>query len=219
MIRQRVIWGLLALVPAMAVAASPPSAPPGTRSAPWESYRVLSERNIFLRDRARPPSHRPASSAAATAAGDDDERVVLTGIVQQGEDYVAFFENTKTGKTTSAQVGAPLGRGRLIAITLDAVQYLGDGTATKIAIGSNLTGAATTFPKPTITTTGPGAASAARATAPTLSTPSTPLTPSPTQSPTAPPQAAAGSSADSKDSGAAGILERMRQRREQELQK
>ncbi|MBM4016954.1 MAG: hypothetical protein FJ288_01285 [Planctomycetes bacterium] len=257
---------LLILPAAPAAAASPPAGPPGpptasppaARPSQWESYRVLSERNMFLRNRASPASRRPAPTAppAAPPAATGDDRIVLTGIVHQGEDYVAFFEDTRTGKTAPSQIGAALGRGRLAAITLDAVQYACDGNTTRIAIGSNLSGAAASLPKPAAppsapaapaaapaappagrspaagegptpaTAAGaPAAAAAAASTAPpaadvaAAAAPATPATAasSTTQPSAAPPQAAAGISGGTTDPGAAGILERMRQRREQEL--
>jgi hypothetical protein len=260
---------LLALLPGLAAAAPPPAGPPAAPAPPavaapaaqpgqWESYRILSERNIFLRNRSRPSSGRAAPSAHAVVSNGDD-RIVLTGIIQQGQDYLAFVEDTRTGKTAMAQVGDTLGRGRLAAVTLDAIQYTCDGKTARIAIGSNLTGAAVTFAKPaaapsakaapaatptaapsagaTPAAATPAAATPAAATA-TAATPAAATPPAPTQAaesapaatptaaaasttqpPAAPPQAAAGKSGSIKDSGAADIAERMRRRREQELNK
>jgi len=230
--RTLTVW-LLVLLPGMAAAASPPAAPPSGQSAQWESYRVLSERNIFLRNRARPSSsYRAPTPAPATPVADSgDTRIVLTGIIQQGGDHLAFFEDTRTGKTTTVQAGDPLGKGRLTTITLDSVQYTCDGKATQIAIGSNLAGTAASPPKPattpsttaapatTPTAPAPPAATSAPAGSVTILTAPAPEPGSTTPPPAAPPQAAAGTAGDTKDSGAAGILERMRQRREQELNK
>jgi hypothetical protein len=204
---------------------------PGAQPARLEDYRVLSERNMFLRNRARPPSNRPAPIAAPPAADTGDNRIVLTGIIQQGEDYVAFFEDTRTGKTTLAQVGALLGRGQLVTIMMDAVHYTCAGNTVKIAIGSTLSGAAASLPKPAAPT---GTAATAPPAAPAAPTPATvtqatgaapgatPAAPGPATASTTPPAAAppqAAPSGDTKDSGTAAILERMRQRREQDLNK
>jgi len=235
------VFGLLAWLSALAAAAPPPavspSAPPAVSpSAPpaqWESYRVLSERNMFMRNRARPWSGRLTSRVSvATAPGTSDDRFVLTGIIQQGEDYVAFFEDPRAGKTTSLRLGDLIGRGQLTSITLDAVEYAYDGSTTKIAVGRNLAGASVSVARPTTivtATSAPPAASltapaapatAAAPTAPTpaaaATTPTTTITLTP-QPPTTTPQAATAPSGGPKDSAAAAILERMRQRREQEL--
>jgi hypothetical protein len=171
-------------------------------------------------------------TAAPPAADTGDGRIVLTGIIQQGEDYVAFFEDTRTGKTTLAQAGAPLGRGQLVAIAMDAVHYRCAGNTLKIAIGSTLTGASASLPKPaaptsTVATAPPAAAPAAptpatAATATGAAPGATPAAPAPATASTTPPAAAppqAAPSGDTKDSGTAAILERMRQRREQDLNK
>jgi hypothetical protein len=248
--RALTVW-LLVWSAGLAAAASPPAALPGAQPARLEDYRVLSERNMFLRNRARPPSSHRAPTAAPPAADTGDGRIVLTGIIRQGEDYVAFFEDTRTGKTTLAQVGALLGRGQLVTITMDAVHYACAGNTVKIAIGSTLTGAAASLPKPaaptSTATTAPPAAPARQGDAvasPAAPTPATAATatgaapgttpaaparqgdavasPAPATASTTPPAAAppqAAPSGDTKDSGTAAILERMRQRREQDLNK
>ena len=234
------------------------AAPTGASTAPsnaavtgWDSYRVLSERNMFVRNRGRPQRDRGAMRAAPPE--NPDERLMLTGIIQQGGEYVAFFEDTQTRKTTTVQAGASVGRGCLTAIALDAVQYTCDGAATKVLVGSSLTGRPAMLREPTPAPTSPGAAPST----PGAATPAAPVsgTPPPTETggtpptastaasaatpstapvpenattpdaaatampPTAPPPAAAGSPNDSQNSGAASVLERMLQRREQELQK
>jgi hypothetical protein len=304
---------LLALMPGLAAAAPPPAASPVVPPAQWESYRVLSDRNMFVRDRSRPRSGRSFSMPTYSAAPSEDDRLVLTGVINQGPDYVAFFEDSRTGKTITVQVDAALGRGRVTAMAMDSVDYTYDGRTTRIAVGSSLSGVvaslarpaaplttqaagipvgrvATPFgapstggppapaagmmggppttaagimggtPAPAIgivggplapeagPTDGPPVAAAAAAgaapltaisvpgalpatppaapaapTAPTVTEPLTvapPTTSPPTAlPPTATPPAAAVPSAGTKDGGAAAILERMRQRREQELNK
>jgi hypothetical protein len=229
------VW-LLVWSAGLAGAASPPASLPGAQPARLEDFRVLSERNMFLRNRARPPSSHHAPTAAP-AADTGDGRIVLTGIIQQGEDYVAFFEDTRTGKTTTLQVGAPVGRGQLTTITMDAVHYTCAGNTLKIAIGSTLTGTAaspgraaaptstatTAPPAPPAPPAVPAAPTPATAATATGAAPgATPAAPAPATASTTPPAAAppqAAPSGDTKDSGAAAILERMRQRREQELNK
>jgi len=251
---------LLVLLPVAALAATtPPAAPAPAPSAPkaaapkspqpttWESYRVLSERNIFTRNRSRPSSgyHAPTREAAPPRpVYTGDASLVLTGIIRQGDDCVAFFEDIRTGKTTQYLAGTALDRGRLGLITEDTVHYACDGELRKITIGSTLAGTAASFPKPASSTT-TSASSAPPARAPgappappgavTLTTapgappppgalPSPPEAPATaaagtttTQPSAAPPQAAA---APPSGGTAASILEeRMRQRREQELSK
>jgi len=246
---------LLVLLPVAAPAATKPAAPAPvapTAAAPkspqpttWESYRVLSERNIFLRNRSRPSSgrHGSGSEPPRPPVNTGDTSIVLTGIIRQGDDCVAFFEDTRTGKTTQFLAGAALGRGRLGLITEDTVHYACDGQLRKITIGSTLAGTVASFAKPasSTTTTAPAAPPArapgtppgppgavtlttAPGTAPSGATPPPPEAPATatagtatTQPPAAPPQAAA--SPPSGGTAASILEERMRQRREQELSK
>jgi hypothetical protein len=215
-----------------APSAPPSAAPIAPPARQWDSFKILSERNIFLRNRSRPYIIRPAPEAADPVISSDDERVVLTGLVQQGKDYIAFFEDTQTGKTTTVQVDALLGKGRVAAITLDTVEYMRDENTTKIEIGSNLAGVTASLPT-RATAASAAAPSAATSTAPAPATATSaagappagvppapaPVTASTPQPLNAPLPAGAGTSGEVKDRGAASILERMRQRREQELNK
>lgn len=231
---------------------------------------MLSERNIFLRDRRGPRSYyTPRTTYYTPRASSTDDAIVLTGIVQQGPDCVAFFENTQTGKTLRLQAGDPLGKGRVAMISFDTVHYACDGNLTRVSVGNNLSGKAVTMARssassstasaPSAATAGPPAAAAPTAMGlaapgtvpapgmappemgpppgmapgtapgpgapppyamtPGQAAPAPSITISPGQPPTAAPPAAAGPPATTTDSGAASILERLRQRREQELNK
>ena len=142
------LWLMVLLGAAAAVAA--PSMHDGTGSAPaWKRYLVLSERNIFSRDRSKRPSSRPASTQPHIVANTDG-RLVLTGIGQDGREGIAFIEDTRSGKTIRARVGDTIGEGRLVEITLDCVQYKSKTTSTRIGIGSTLAGS-TASTRPTAT--------------------------------------------------------------------
>jgi hypothetical protein len=151
---------------APATAAKPATAPAATPAAPstaWESYRILSERNIFMRYRSKSGSRQSSGSSVRAPVSTGDEYFVLTGIIQQGEDCVAFIEDTRTAKTSKLQAGDPLGRGRLTLITQDIVHYACDGDLRRIAVGCNFIGAAVSLAKPVTTTTTASAASVAAA--------------------------------------------------------
>lgn len=193
---------LTAAVAASALAiALPPRAATG-QDRSWDRYRVLVERNIFLRDR-RPARPRGSSRPIQRVVRDSDRDIVLTGIGRRDGETVAFFENTATGVTTRTSVGQAVGKGRARSITLDVVDYERDGSVSRIEIGYALQGGrfvretvaagppATTRPgEPSGSTTGPAAETR----------------PAP-------------SGSDTKTSDIADILKRMRQRREQELRK
>ena len=183
--RPRLLW-LLVLPGALAAVAASSTDDPARRTVSWDRYRVLSERNIFARDRGRRPTNRPVSSQPAIAIN-PDKYLALTGIGQDGREGVAFVEDTRSRKTVRVRTGDPIGQGRLVKITLDYVEYQCKGSTTRIEIGSRLDGSrVSVVPTTTAPSTQPGAA------------------------------VAASRPGDATDAGIAAILERMRRRREQE---
>jgi len=108
----------------------------------WDRYRVLSERNIFVRDRGGLRESRPVPEQTARAIDDDDSDryLLLTATVQRGRESIAFVEDTRSGETVKVRMGHPIGRGKLVKITLGHVEYEREGTTTRIKIGSSLVG-------------------------------------------------------------------------------
>jgi hypothetical protein len=178
---------LVSIATAAPEQASQPEA--GKDSGPgWGSFRLLVERNIFLRDRASARPRGPVARARPPVVRDPDDDLVLTGIVGQGEATVAFVENTRTNDIQRLWVGDTVGAGRISGITLDDIEYVRSGASAKILIGQSL-GDARGAPGATATTR-PAEAVGER------------------------PDRAAKPSEDTST-----ILERMRRRREQELQR
>ncbi len=64
----------------------------------WDRYRVLSERNIFVRDRGVLSESRPVPEQTARAIDDDDSDryLLLTATVQRGRESIAFVEDTRS---------------------------------------------------------------------------------------------------------------------------
>ena len=176
----------------------------------WENYRVLVERNIFLRDRRPARPRGPSLGPREPIVRDSDRDVVLTGIGRRNGEYVAFFENTATGVTTRARMGEDVGKGRIRAITLDTVEYERDGVVTRIEIGYALQGGRfvrETVPTSSRATTRPSDSS--------LSTTAPATAPAEQASEASP----AGSGGGAESTDVEDILRQMRQRREQELRK
>jgi len=190
------------VVAAAAALASPPAIAAAERENTWDRFRVLAERNLFVRDRRPrlPQSQGPIRHVPAPPAA---PRFVLTGIARRREAFVAFFENTATGETVRARTGETLGGGVIHAISMNGVDYVADGEATRIAIGDTLTGE----PPPPAEITDATHEDTATEDASQEETP-----PDPDETPA--PEAAPETPTDLAD-----ILERMRQRREQELKK
>jgi hypothetical protein len=208
--------------PAPKAAPKPTIATP-THKTKWDDFRILTDRNIFDRNR-RPPVVRPprieGSRLTITPQPpkpvDTDQYIVLLGIGLEGPQYTAFFEDSKAGKILQVLTGDVVGKGRLRAVNLDSVQYDRGGKFSIVKVGYTLTGTraasmgfVTPAPSPIAAASGSSRSGSSRltSTAPTTS-------PATTQPTTAPSTGA--TSAPASD-GLQDILERMRQRREQEL--
>ena len=156
-------------------------------SPSWDRYKVLTENNIFLRDRARA---RPREQSIAPVPVRAPERdFVLMGIVRRDSGCIAFVEDMRNGETLRVRSGDIFANGQITDITLDGLVYRKDDQTRDIEIGNTLGEAsslsAPTAPAPTAASTG------------------------------AEGSVAPGTTAASPDERA--ILERLRQRREKEL--
>jgi len=107
-------------------------------AASWDRYKVMGERNIFLRERPRP---RPKAEAAPAPVQAVERSVVLTGIVRQGETYIAFLEDTRTGETSRVGAGDAVAEGRIVEIAFDGLVFEKDKKTASIEIGDSLDGA------------------------------------------------------------------------------
>jgi len=214
------------LIVAVIGPASPVLAATGKADS-WDPFRLLAERNIFLRDRRRPEPRR--SEGPRPVLDDGERRVVLTGTALCGAEFVAFFENTRTGDTIRARAGGAVGAGKLNAVTLDGVEYEADGKTTRIEIGFSLAGEPGSLPsrRTSATATSESASPPAESEAkPETETGATDGQVTPKQEATAPPDGtpdatpkASTSPGGAGDADVADILQRMRQRREEESKK
>jgi hypothetical protein len=187
------------------------------RDDSWDDYRVLVERNIFLRDRRRwRPRAVPSTRPVRRSSRDLDDDIALTGVARRDGVFVAFFEDVRSGITFQIRAGQAVGQGKAVAISLDGVQYQRGEATRRIGVGRTLTGfvaaGVTDIPAPSL--------SPAPARPEPASRPGGEPTTGPAESTTQPAIAPARPPAD----GTGGddlksILERMRRRREQELRR
>ena len=166
-----VTWGFAAAAPAGAPVAAPaealvpppagapaaapadtPASPSAKAPAPnragapdtsWDRYRMLSERNIFSRNRSAAPAASPALSRPPEVP---QNQFVLTGVLQVGGEGIAFFEDARTRATVKVSAGHALGAGKVTAVTPTGVEYELDGATRTVAIGENLTRAPAALP-------------------------------------------------------------------------
>lgn len=184
MIRRSVLPALL-MLGLLAVTGWSQAKPESKSAGAWEKYQALTRNNIFLRDRT--PWRAGSSAGPETAA---PRGIVLTGIVKQDAEFIAFLEDLRARTTSKARTGESVGEGRISGIAIDSLEYEKDGATTHVEIGMTLDGVAGgTMPPSKGAPVAPAAGEAVSAPAPT------------------------GGSAE------ADILERMRQRRQKEMSK
>lgn len=144
--RKRASWPLFltalaaAAIPVMAQSRAPSPQPsqPNSRESFRERYGVLSDRNVFVRDRRAPRRDEPASRQAPRAP---EQTFVLTGVVFEDGGYRAYMEDRAAGTTQRLGPGDAIARGRITQIQMDAVEYTQGDRSVWVEIGKDLTGA------------------------------------------------------------------------------
>jgi hypothetical protein len=117
------------------------------RSTPagFEDYQVVVDQNMFLRERGRrpepPPQERePEERPPEPEPQRPEQWYVLRGLVFEGEEPLAFFENTQQGVTRAYRAGDPLLNGRIESISLMGVEYVADEQRVQVGLGRDLDG-------------------------------------------------------------------------------
>jgi len=189
----------------------------------WDAYRILVDRNIFMRYRRAPRPDRPLDPQPAAPRPPAAPQFVLTGTARSGDGFIAFFEESRTGDTARVAVGQTVGEAVVTAITLDGVEVAKGETTRTIRIGDDLEGRAverphqaTPSPPPAVPTP---PAEEAKAAEPAGADDSPEAGPSPAEGKPADDPTEAEPPSQSGDADIAEILERMRQRREEELRR
>jgi hypothetical protein len=106
-----------------------------------EQYSIITERNIFMRDRRSRNDERDRGSRSGPPRT-PEQTYVLTGVVIEDDEFHAYLEDVTRRTSQKFTVGAPLARGKIAAIDIDAIAYESNGHVTWVVVGSNLTGAA-----------------------------------------------------------------------------
>ena len=144
---------------------APDRSPPGSASpvsddnpdkTSYDRYKVLSEHNIFTKNRRS--TTRPTRDSRSDAPPPKPEvAFVLTGCVIENENrYAAFVENAQTGVTMKVSPGESIATGKVTAIGFDFLEYETGGQKTRVEIGHNFTGSVASLATiMAIPTTGP----------------------------------------------------------------
>lgn len=118
------------------------AAPAAADEFPGERYGILSERNIYRRDRAPRPPERPREATPIIRQEEPPRlyryRLALTGIVNSGGQPLAFFEDATTRRTLRVAPGDALLAGRVTLVGTDYVVHEQDGVSRQVAVGGVL---------------------------------------------------------------------------------
>ena len=104
----------------------------------YERYKVLYERNIYLKKRLSQPEllrHPQSSILKQTPVV---TRKVLTGIVDEGAEYIAFFEDPSLKKIERVRKGDTILNKTIESITLDYVEYVENGKKNIVKVGESI---------------------------------------------------------------------------------
>ena len=189
----------------------------GADAAPspaWQRYEIVVQRNMFSPRRQPPKPERSTSddtekTAESNASADDAREsapplpganYVLVGTSLVGEHRIAFCEDRRDGRLIRLTPGETVEDFSLKQVTQDAVVFEREDKPVNIAVGQTLSGQTAAPAAPSSGTTEAGQA-------PTATT-----NPSPAE-------AGAGDQASAPDESTMSIIERLRRRREQELQR
>jgi hypothetical protein len=116
----------------------------------WDSYAVIEQRNLFVRERPReqpPPQEREEPAPV-------ERSIVLRGVAQRDGSYVAFFEDLRDGTTTAVREGSPVARGTIRNVSLSSADYVTQQATITVGVGNNLENVPLASTAPSITPTG-----------------------------------------------------------------
>lgn len=111
------------------------------RRVSWEDLRIISERNIFSRNRVKiePTRNLEPRNIKKTETREEDY-LVLRGITKQANRFVAFIEDSRTGEVKKVIKNGVIGKGKIGNITLDYISYEFEGGSSTVKIGMTMSG-------------------------------------------------------------------------------
>lgn len=134
-------------------ATAPASTRPGASTLPADYYNVVTDKNIFLRERRKPviQTSRPVTSRPVLPP---EATIVLRGVVLEEGLFRAYFENTTENALIRVAAGDPLARGHVVEISIDAVAFESANGLVWVKVGDNLIGSRVASASPSVSTGG-----------------------------------------------------------------
>lgn len=143
---------ILALFPLWSLGADEPDRTSDKAYA--EKFGVITQRNIFLRNRARSRSENDGARRESRPPRKAEQALILRGIVREDERLIAFVENVDDGATHRVALGDSIAAGKITAIAFDAAEFELAGKRTRVEVGHNLEGGVAEVPTSSATTDG-----------------------------------------------------------------
>ncbi|MEJ2701797.1 MAG: hypothetical protein P8Z79_05085 [Sedimentisphaerales bacterium] len=127
--------------------AQPPVAPERVATAQnsWEKYQIILQRNIFSRQRG-PIRRMREERPRPVVTRNPESYLVLKGIVQEDDTFIAFIEDTRTNTALKYHAGDSVARGLVKNFTLDSIEYQLEDKTAQVTIGHDLEGGQGTIP-------------------------------------------------------------------------
>ena len=115
----------------------------GSTDAAFHRYSVINEKNIYLKKKQSPVSGELLNGQVKSILREKPvpvEMRVLTGVVDNGAEYIAFFEDMSLRRTYRVRKGDTVLNKLVESINIDGVFYTENGSRNTVRIGQSITG-------------------------------------------------------------------------------
>lgn len=110
----------------------------------WAKYQIILQRNIFSRQRG--PIRQRRERSRPVVIRNPESYLVLKGLVQEGDTFIAFVENTQNNTVLRLHEGDSVARGTVKNFTLDSIEYQLEDKTIRVTLGLDLEGGQGTLP-------------------------------------------------------------------------
>ncbi|MCL5282591.1 MAG: hypothetical protein M1376_22115 [Planctomycetes bacterium] len=113
--------------------------PRSERGEQWAKYNIILDRNMFSRERV-PSRPQDAVAERPKVVPNPESYLLLKGVVQENNQFLAFVEDKRTGTVLRLREGDSVARGTVKSLTLDGLQYQFQDKTISVSLGSDLEG-------------------------------------------------------------------------------
>ena len=106
----------------------------------WTKYQIILQRNIFSRQRGPIRQSQLSERPRTVVTPNPESYFLLKGIVQEGDKFIAFLEDTRGSAVLKLREGDSVARGVVKNFTLDAIEYQLADRMISVPLGRDLEG-------------------------------------------------------------------------------